>query len=485
MQRHTCISISFPVAFMLLLVSGSASAFDHNGETGDSSWPMYNHDARGTRFNDRERTLSPTTVGRLYTEWVFSTPNAVSGTPIVVGNMVIAGDFDGNVYALHRDGSLEWRTRVAGPVSSSPLVHGSMVIFGDLTGTIYALDRRTGAIRWRVKPNPHPKAAVWASAIPVGDRVAVAYATNEEFATTDPNYPCCSSRGSVVLLNPTDGEVYWQTYTLSDTELAAGAAGAGVWATPTFDQKSNLIYFATGNNYTEVITPGSDAVFALDAATGSVVWRNQVTHDDSWNFRFPPSAVHPDFDFGDSPQIYRVKSGREVVGAGQKNGFYHVFDAKTGEEINQIQAEVGGILGGLFSDSAVADGIVYANGDNWPSAFTANQVPPTAGDLFAIAGDGSSVLWTFSVPGSPNLSGVAVANGVVYFQSVFDGNLYALDASTGTELVQVHTGLSYSGPSVAGGHVYVGTGDSLNAYFGTRSPGSILSLGLPHGRHDQ
>src|SRR5689334_10954978 len=171
MQRHTCISISFPVAFMLLLVSGSASAFDHNGETGDSIWPMYNHDARGTRFNDRERTLSPTTVGKLYTEWVFSTPNAVSGTPIVVGNMVIAGDFDGNVYALRRDGSLEWRTRVAGPVSSSPLVHGSMVIFGDLTGTIYALDRRTGAIRWRVKPNPHPKAAVWASAIPVGDRV--------------------------------------------------------------------------------------------------------------------------------------------------------------------------------------------------------------------------------------------------------------------------------------------------------------------------
>ena len=160
------------------------------------------------------------------------------------------------------------------------------------------------------------------------------------------------------------------------------------------------------------------------------------------------------------------------------------FDAATGEVLNQIQAEVAGILGGLFADSAVANGIVYANGDNWPSALTANQVPPTAGDLFAIAGDGSSVLWTFSVPGSPNLSGVAVANGVVYFQSLLDGNLYAIDANSGTELVHVHTGLSYSGPSVAQGHVYVGTGDSLNAYLGARGPGSIISLGLSRDPQD-
>jgi outer membrane protein assembly factor BamB len=83
------------------------------------------------------------------------------------------------------------------------------------------------------------------------------------------------------------------------------------------------------------------------------------------------------------------------------------------------------------------------------------------------------------------LSGVAVANGVVYFQSTFDGNLYGLDTNSGTELVQIHTGVSYSGPSVVEGHVYVGTGDSLAAYFGTRNPGSIVGLGLPFCRHDQ
>ena len=37
-------------------------------------------------------------------------------------------------------------------------------------------------------------------------------------------------------------------------------------------------------------------------------------------------------------------------------------------------------------------------------------------------------------PGSPNLSGVAVANAVVYFQSMTNGYLYALDERTGAEL---------------------------------------------------
>jgi polyvinyl alcohol dehydrogenase (cytochrome) len=483
--RDTVLSRSIlRLAITTLLVIVPSIVRAQNGDAGDSNWPMYNHDPRGTRFNKQERVLSPASVARLHTEWVFPTPRAVSGTPIVVRNSIIAGDFDGNVYALRRDGSLQWTTRVAGPVSASALVHGNHVILGDLTGVIYGLDRWTGVIRWQVKPNPHPKAAVFGSPIPVGNRIAIPYATNEEMAASDPNYPCCTSRGSVVLLDPKNGHVYWQTYTVSDVELAAGAAGAGVWATPTFDEESSLIYFDTGNNYTENTTPGSDAMYALNAATGAIVWRSQVTHDDSWNFRFPPSAAHPDFDFGDSPQLYRLANGRKVVGAGQKNGFFHVFDAATGEVLNQIQAEVAGILGGLFADSAVANGIVYANGDNWPSALTANQVPPTAGDLFAIAGDGSSVLWTFSVPGSPNLSGVAVANGVVYFQSLLDGNLYAIDANSGTELVHVHTGLSYSGPSVAQGHVYVGTGDSLNAYLGARGPGSIISLGLSRDPQD-
>src|SRR5262249_876103 len=151
---------------------------------------------------------------------------------------------------------------------------------------------------------------------------------------------------------------------------------------------------------------------------------------------------HPDFDFGDSPQVYSLANGRRVVGAGQKSGFYHVVDAATGATINQIQVEPGGSLGGLFADTPVATGGVYANGINWPTPGGSN---PTAGDLIAISGDGSHELWRFPTQFSPDMGGVAVANGVVYFTSTFSQQLFALNATTGALLKAVQVGVSNSG----------------------------------------
>jgi polyvinyl alcohol dehydrogenase (cytochrome) len=246
-----------------------------------------------------------------------------------------------------------------------------------------------------------------------------------------------------------------------------------VWSTPVFDEDSDTVYVSTGNNFSEPSTGTSDAIIALDGCTGAIRWVKQRTPDDTWTIRFPPSSEHPDFDFGDSPQLYRLSDGRRVVGAGQKSGFYHVLDARTGQAINQIQLEPGGQLGGFFADSAVADGVVYANGINWPGGVA---TPPVAGDLIAIAGDAARELWRFTTPGAPDLSGVATAGGVVYFQSDFTGLLFALDAQTGAPLAQVAIGGATSGPSIADGQIYVGVGDIFTDGF--TGPGAITALGL-------
>src|SRR5262249_13679366 len=92
-------------------------------------------------------------------------------------------------------------------------------------------------------------------------------------------------------------------------------------------------------------------------------------------------------------------------------------------------------------------------------------------------------------PFSPNISGVAVANGVVYFQSSFNGQFYALDAATGAVLAQVQTGGLSSGPAVSRGQIYLGTGDAAFTFLDPSRPmlpGSVVALGLPdhHGHHD-
>jgi hypothetical protein len=122
--------------------------------------------------------------------------------------------------------------------------------------------------------------------------------------------------------------------------------------------------------------------------------------------------------------------------------------------------------------------VVFANGTDWPGILGGD--PPNRGIISAVAADGSHELWHFDTPFSPNASGVAVANGVVYFQSMF-GTFYALNAQTGAPMAQVLTGSLTSGPAVSRGQVYLGTGDAAFTFL-TGAPlgsGSVMALGIP------
>jgi polyvinyl alcohol dehydrogenase (cytochrome) len=467
------------MASLLLLatIGGSVAVRADSPKSADANdWPTFNHDVEGTRYNAAEHTLKKSNVGGLQVLWQFPTPAPVSGTPIVVNDTIYAGDMSGAFYALDRDGALLWSTQLAGSITASALMAGKVVVIGDIAGNVYGLDRDDGAIEWQMRPDPHPLASIWGSPTKIGKYVALGVASNEEGAAADPTYPCCSTRGSLVMLDPETGTIVWRTFTITDAELAAGASGSSIWSTPTYDSALKLIYVTTGNNFSQPTTDTSDAIMAFDADTGAIVWTNQRFPDDEWNFRFPYSPDHPDADFGDSAQVYTLSGGLRVVGAGQKSGFYHVLDAATGDFINMDQFEAGGLLGGLFADTAVAEGVVFANGINWP---VPSAAPPVAGDLIAISGDASQELWRFTTPFSPDIAGVAVANSVVYFTSSYSQLLFALDAADGTMLTSVPIGISNSGPSISRGRVYVGTGNAIAAAFGLGvGPGSITALGL-------
>src|SRR5262249_53469368 len=160
-------------------------------------------------------------------------------------------------------------------------------------------------------------AAIWGSPTMVSKYVAIGISSVEEFWAPhlgDADHPYHPSfRGSLVLLDPADGHVVWQTFTISAAESAAGASVAPIWSSPTYDRTTNPIYATTGNTYSEPSTANSDAFIAFDAATGAIKWVNQRTADDVWTFRFGNSTQeHPDFDIGDSPQIYKL-GDRTVV----------------------------------------------------------------------------------------------------------------------------------------------------------------------------
>jgi hypothetical protein len=95
-------------------------------------------------------------------------------------------------------------------------------------------------------------------------------------AQLSPTYECCTFRGSVVALDAATGKTVWKTFTIASPAHPAkksktgvqmyGPSGASVWSAPTFDNKRDVLYVATGNNYSDPPTETSDAVLLCSCA---------------------------------------------------------------------------------------------------------------------------------------------------------------------------------------------------------------------------
>jgi polyvinyl alcohol dehydrogenase (cytochrome) len=164
----------------------------------------------------------------------------------------------------------------------------------------------------------------------------------EESQGADPQYGCCTFRGSVSALDAGSGAVVWRTALITDPLTSRGRSTAGVelwgpsgsavWSPPTIDATRRLVYVATGNGYSGPPHPSSNAVVALDLANGAVRWTRQVTPGDVYvsNCRAGnpncPDVNGPDVDFGSPPMLARTAAGRDLIVIGQKSGVGYALD---------------------------------------------------------------------------------------------------------------------------------------------------------------
>jgi polyvinyl alcohol dehydrogenase (cytochrome) len=254
-------------------------------------------DAANRRFVDRKRAgMSLADIGRLKLKWAFAFPDG-SGSrsqPAVAGGAVFVGSQSGELYALDgRTGCLYWKFVAAGEIrgaiiyraASSPSQQPT-VYFGDVFANVYALDARTGNRLWQVKVDEHPAARIAGSPTVFGDRIYVPLGSwGEELAAASPDYICCSFRGSLTAIERHTGEVIWTRYTIPTAAVeqyrnslgkpVLGPSGAGIWSAPAVDGRRGSIFITTGNNFSDPVDDNSDAVFALDLASGAVKWKQR------------------------------------------------------------------------------------------------------------------------------------------------------------------------------------------------------------------
>jgi polyvinyl alcohol dehydrogenase (cytochrome) len=527
-------------AYLLLLAVGTQRAACSHG------WDVAGYDESGSAFNPSEHRLGPRNVGSLKVDWVFDENAAgrpvrpMHATPVIdTDGNVYVGDLGGRFYSISSAGTLRWTFAAdaptlelgalvspeLGPPDGAPFLGGAAiaterpyVVAGDANGRVYARRLEDGSEVWTARGlDANPLGGVAGNSVAVyGDTVLVGMSSLENYAFVlsagGLRVDCCSHQGALVALDLATGAERWRYVTSppaaplppAAAPFVLGPAGGDIWSQPTLDVETRTVFVSTGQNLSPTAdghsTPTSDAIVALDGGSGAVKWVHQFTPNDIWAVGVPnPNPVTGqllDMDLGDAPKVYRLPNGRKVVGAGQKDGRYHVLDAATGNDVKTTQVlSPRNDLGGFQTGGAFAYGTVFEHGLNATAGFDicdTGSCPYQGfdGTVVALSADGARQLWSVKLPASPLLGGIAVANRVVYFQSPVEERtpqsdaplwgLYAVDAATGTVLKRLtFPGRAIASPVVSDGHVYVTNGNGALPAYGIVPQGGLIRLGLP------
>jgi polyvinyl alcohol dehydrogenase (cytochrome) len=453
--------------------------------------------------------LTAEQVPRLELKWAFGFEGDISAfsQPTVIGKQMFVGSASGVVHALRTDsGCLQWTFQANGPIRSAivaaPFDGGHLLLFGDLTGWFYAIDAASGAQVWRARPEEHEAVRLSAPPLVHDGVVIVPVASWEESRALNPDYPCCTFRGSVTALRLSNGTIAWKRYMVPNAAIRTGKtpagadtygpSGVGIWGSPTLDSKRRRLYVTTGNNYSLPATPLSDAIVALDLDTGAIVWSQQALPNDVYNSACSltpkaagcPAGSGPDHDFGSPAILVTAANGRDLLLAGQKAGIVWAFDPDAnGKVVWQARVAKGGINGGVQWGMATDGQRVYAATSDVVVARTATTRTldgSAGGGLTALRVTDGSVEWHAEPPpcaGRPNcspaqLAAVTAMPGVVFSGSL-DGHLRAYSATDGKVIWDYDTGREFQtvngvnarggaidgpGPLVVNGMVFVNSG---------------------------
>ena len=500
-----------------------------------AAWNGWSTDSGNTRYQSAAAAgLTIDQVRGLKLKWAFGFDGDVTAfsQPTVIDDQVFVGSAGGVIHALRaKTGCLQWTFQANGPVRASVLSvpQGSKhsLLFGDQTGWFYSLEAETGKLLWKKKIEEHDAARLTATAAAYNGVVFVPAASWEETRSLDPNYSCCTFRGSVTALRIRDGQQVWKSYLAPESKRTGqtqrgtpqfGPSGAGVWAAPTIDVKRGVMYVATGDNYSSPATPLSDAIVALEISTGRIVWSKQTLARDAYNSSCGtdkqncPDENGPDYDFGSSAILTQLPGGRDILLAGQKSGMVYALDPeKKGELLWEVRiAERGpnagpsvGVQWGMATDGQRVYAATSASGRTPPKdpLDTRRNIldPLQGGGLTALrVADGSKAWYAPPIVCSPNAaSGCSPAQsaavtgipGVVFSPSM-DGHIRGYAAEDGKVIwdfdtareFQTVNGIKAKGGSIDGpgavvvnGMVFVNSGYSR---FGGL-PGNVLLAFAP------
>jgi len=311
---------------------------------------------QGQRYSPL-KTINTSNVQKLLPVWSFSfggeKQRGQESQPVIHnGKMFVTASYS-RIFALDaKTGTKLWKYEHRLPdgimpccdvINRGAALYGNLVIFATLDAQLVALNQDTGEVVWKEKIDDYA-AGYSASAAPlIAQGLLLTGVSGGEFGVV----------GRVEARDPMTGQKVWVRPVVeghmgkkfdkdgkeSDNGVSGTAGktwpgdlwktgGAATWLGGTYNGKTGLAYFGTGNPapWNSHLRKGdnlySTSTVAIDVKTGQIVWHYQNTPNDGWDY----DGVNEFVTYDDGGQILGGKADR--------NGFFYVNDAKTGKLVN-------------------------------------------------------------------------------------------------------------------------------------------------------
>ena len=319
--------------------------------TGDVlSWGM---GTEGQRYSPLDK-VNLNNVKNLVPAWSFSfggeKQRGQESQPLVVnGKMFVTGSYS-RLFALDaKTGAKLWQYEHRLPdgimpccdvVNRGAAVYDNLVIFSTLDAQLVALDQNTGKVVWKEKIDDYQAGYSNTAAPIIAKGLILTGVSGGEFGIVGRVEARDAKTGKLVWVRPTvEGHMGYKFDAAGNkTEIGVSGTtnatwqgdlwktgGAATWLGGSYDPKTGLAYFGTGNPapWNSHLRPGDNlyscSTVAIDVATGQIKWHFQGTPNDGWDYDGVNEFVTFDMN------------GKRMGGKADRNGFFYVLDANTGK----------------------------------------------------------------------------------------------------------------------------------------------------------
>lgn len=466
--------------FLALTLIGALVVLPHLHPTlaaAASSTATYLGDNGRSGYNASETIINPNSAPYLKLHWSTQMQgggpfNSVTVQPVEANGLIYWGSWNGNEYATSPTGALVWQQGLGwayssqcnatqgitstATVASVPLAKQmtSVLFVGGGNATFYALNALTGSIIWQTSLGSPPNDFIWSSPAFYKGNIYIGLASFGD---------CPVVQGKLFQLNATTGSIL-HTFNV----VPNGCTGGGISGSPTIDQATDTLYFATGNEGTcsnqEAMAP---ALVAVRTANLSLVG--------FWRIPRAQRLAFPDSDFITAPTLFQARIGgatEKLVGAVNKNGVYYAFRRGALSKGPLWRFQVAGTGGGCGPECG--DGSVS------PSAWDGNTLYVAGGQtsiggisckgsLRALNPSNGAIIWAACFANGPVLGAVSLVPGVAV---VGEGYRIMLVSTSDGHLLysypDYHPGSNFYGAaSISNGVLYIGNYDGILYAFGT------------------